>query len=90
LGIDAGISKSEVSRICAGLYNHVSAVEERRPDHTRFPYVWLDATYLHVRDDHHVVSKAVVIATGVSGEGHRECSALASGTQKPRSSGGAL
>jgi transposase-like protein len=72
LGIDSGISKSEVSRICAGLDTHVSAFRDRRLDHTSFPYVWLDATYLHVRDDHHVVSKAVVIATGVSAQGHRE------------------
>ena len=41
-------------------------------DHTSFPFVYLDATYLHVREDHHVVSKAVVIATGVSQEGVRE------------------
>ena len=72
LGIDSGISKSEVSRICVGLDTHVSAFKERRLDHTSFPYIWLDATYLHVRDDHHVVSKAVVIATGVSAQGHRE------------------
>ena len=79
LGIDAGISKSEVSRICAGLDAHVSAFKERRLDHTSFPYIWLDATYLHVRDDHHVVSKAVVIATGVSGKGHREVLGFAVG-----------
>lgn len=62
LGIGSGISKSEVSRICAGLDEHVAAFRERRLDHASFPYVYLDATYLHVREDHHVVSKAVVIA----------------------------
>src|SRR6204780_148910 len=72
LGIDSGISKSQVSRICAGLDTHVSAFKERRLDHTAFPYIYLDATYLHVRHNHHVVSKAVVIATGVTSEGHRE------------------
>jgi putative transposase len=72
LGIGSGISRSEVSRICAGLDEHVSAFRDRRLDHTSFPYVYLDATYLHVREDHHVVSKAVVIATGVSQEGLRE------------------
>ena len=72
LGIGTGISKSEVSRICARLDEHVGAFRERRLDHTSFPFVWLDATYLHVRDDHHVVPKAVVIATGVSQEGMRE------------------
>lgn len=72
LGISSGISRSEVSRICAGLDEHVSAFKDRRLDHDAFPYLYLDATYLHVRDDHHVVSKAVVIATGVRADGHRE------------------
>jgi transposase-like protein len=72
LGIDSGISKAEVSRICRRLDEHVSAFKDRPLSHTSFPYVYLDATYLHVRDDHHVVSKAVVIATGISLEGHRE------------------
>src|SRR4029078_3810923 len=49
LGIDSGISKSEVSRICAGLDEVVSAFRNRRLDHTEFPYVHLDATYLHRR-----------------------------------------
>ena len=35
-------------------------------------YVWLDATYVHVRDGGPVVSKAVVIATGLRADGHRE------------------
>ncbi len=39
LGIDSGISKSEVSRICVGLDDHVSAFKERRLDHTSFPYI---------------------------------------------------
>jgi transposase-like protein len=72
LGISSGISRSEVSRICVGLDEHVSAFKERRLDHSGFPYIYLDATYLHVRDDHHVVSKAVVIATGIRADGHRE------------------
>jgi len=72
LGMDSGISKSEVSRICERLDVQVGAFSERSLEHTSFPYVYLDATYLHVRDDHHVVSKAVVIATGVSAGGHRE------------------
>jgi len=72
LGIGTGISRSEVSRICSRLDEHVGAFRDRRLDHTSFPFIYLDATYLHVRDDHHVVSKAVVIATGVSAEGLRE------------------
>jgi putative transposase len=68
-----GISKSEVSRICAGLDETVGAFRTRRLDHSRFPYVYLDATYLHVRTEAAmVVSKAVVIATGVTEHGRRE------------------
>lgn len=79
LGIDAGISRSEVSRICTGLDAQVAAFRSRRLDHLAFPYVWLDGTYLHVREDHHVVSKAVIIVTGVSAAGHREVLGMAIG-----------
>jgi len=70
----APISKSEVSRICAGLDEVVDAFRARTLGHTTFPYVYLDATYLHVRDTHRgqVVSKAVVVATGVTADGGRE------------------
>src|SRR4051794_39708995 len=72
----SGISKSEVSRICAGLDEAVGAFRTRRLDHTEFPYVFLDATYLHVRTDTasggQVTSKAVVVATGVTADGRRE------------------
>jgi putative transposase len=68
-----GISKSEVSRICAGLDESVGAFRTRRLDHTTFPYVYLDATYLHVRTEQGMVtSKAVVVATGVTAQGRRE------------------
>src|SRR3954449_3263114 len=73
LGVDSGISKSEVSRICAGLDEVVGAFRTRRLDHTEFPYVYLDATYLHVRNStSQVVSMAVVVATGVTATGARE------------------
>jgi transposase-like protein len=72
LGVSAGISRSEVSRICSELDEVVASFRERRLDHVAFPYVYLDATYLHVRENHQVTSKAVVIATGVSASGHRE------------------
>jgi putative transposase len=69
----SGISKSEVSRICAGLDEAVGAFRTRRLDHVDFPYVYLDATYLHVRTEQGMVtSKAVVVATGVTSEGRRE------------------
>jgi putative transposase len=73
MGVTSGISKSEVSRICAGLDEVVGAFRTRSLDHVAFPYVYLDATYLHVRtEDHRVVSKAVVVATGVTATGSRE------------------
>ena len=72
LGIDAGISKSEVSRICAGLDEQVTAFRRRGLHHTTFPYVFLDATYLHVRRAGQVASMAVVVATGVTATGGRE------------------
>ena len=72
LGVGSGISKSEVSRICTELDEAVGAFRTRDLDHIAFPYVYLDATYLHVRDDHHVVSKAVIVATGITATGNRE------------------
>jgi putative transposase len=72
LGIASGISKSEVSRICAGLDESVDAFRNRRLDHIEFPYVFVDATYVHARENHQVVSKAIVIATGVAADGSRE------------------
>ena len=74
LGVDTGISKSEVSRICAALDERVNAFRNRTLGHTEFPYVYLDATYVHVRDDAlgQVVSRAVVIATGITAQGGRE------------------
>jgi transposase-like protein len=74
MGAASGISKSEVSRICAGLDERVAAFRNRTLGHTSFPYVYLDAIYVHVRDDAlgQVVSRAVVVATGVTAEGGRE------------------
>jgi hypothetical protein len=72
LGVEAGISKSEVSRICAELDGEVAAFRSRSLAQTSFPYLFLDATYLKARVDGRVVSRAVVIATGVTADGGRE------------------
>jgi putative transposase len=72
LGVESGISKSEVSRICTGLDEQVEAFRSRPLHHTAFPYVFLDATYLHVRRTGQVTSMAVVVATGVTATGGRE------------------
>jgi putative transposase len=72
LGVESGISKSEVSRICTGLDEQVEAFRSRPLHHTAFRYVFLDATYLHVRRTGQVTSMAVVVATGVTATGGRE------------------
>jgi putative transposase len=72
LGADSGISKSEVSRICAELDTEVAAFRDRSLAGQAFRYVFLDATYCKARVDHRVVSQAVVVATGVAADGHRE------------------
>lgn len=66
-----GMSKSEVSRLCASLDEEVLAFRRRKLDR-RYPYLWLDAVYLKVREGKHVVSKATLVAYGVSEFGERE------------------
>ena len=66
LGVGTGISKSEVSRICAGLDTELEAFRNRPLDHVSFPYVFADATYIKGRLRGRVVSRAVVIASGAS------------------------
>src|SRR5450759_4322524 len=65
-----GISKSEGSRSCAALYAEVKTFR-RRPLIEAYPYVWLDATYLKVREAGRVVSMAALVATGVAMSGER-------------------
>jgi putative transposase len=72
LGADSGISKSEVSRICADLDEEVGAFRDRSLAEIAYPYVFLDATYCKARVNRRVVSQAVVIATGVTADGRRE------------------
>lgn len=73
-----GISKSQVSRLCGEIDERVTAFLNR-PLEGEWPYVWLDATYLKVRQDGRVVSVAVTIAVGVNGDGRREILGLAIG-----------
>ena len=72
LGVASGISKSEVSRICGALDRDLKAFRDRPLDHAQFIYVFLDATYVKGRVRGRVVSRAVVIATGVTSSGDRE------------------
>ncbi|QQS02318.1 MAG: IS256 family transposase [Austwickia sp.] len=72
LGVDAGISKSEVSRICVDLDEEVAAFRGRTLKGEAYPYVFLDATYCKARVNRRVVSQAVVVATAVRADGNRE------------------
>ncbi|QEY31187.1 IS256 family transposase [Synechococcus sp. RSCCF101] len=74
LGCESGVSKSEVSRICQGLDTQVQAFLQRPLEFSRYPYVYLDATYLHGRDParRQVISRAVIVAVGITGNGQRE------------------
>jgi transposase-like protein len=67
----AGISKSQVSRLCQALDAEVERFRTRRLEGP-YPYVWLDATFPKVRTDGRVVSMALVIAIGVNARGERE------------------
>jgi len=67
----SGISKSQVSRLCAEIDEKI-ATFLNRPLEGEWPYVWLDATYLKVRQDGRIVSVATIVATGVNGDGRRE------------------
>ena len=79
LGLQAGISKSEVSRICAELDESLDVFRQRSLAHTGVPYVVLVATYLKGRSGGAVTARAVVVATGVTQGGDREVLGLAVG-----------
>src|SRR5215211_5388856 len=66
-----GISKSQVSRLCAEIDDKVKAFLAR-PIEGDWPYLWIDATYVKVRQNGRIVSVAVIIAVGVNSDGRRE------------------
>lgn len=66
-----GLSKDQVSRMCRGLDEQVTAFRDR-PLHGRYPYLWLDAKIERVREPGGVRQKALVVAYGVSETGVRE------------------
>eukprot|EP01037_Dinobryon_pediforme_P004517 gene4517-4562_t len=73
-----GMSKSQVSRLCQDIDERVGAFLNR-PLEGDWPYLWLDATYLKVREAGRVVSVAVTVAVGVNSAGRREILGLAIG-----------
>ena len=76
-----GVDRSSVSRICQGLDELVEAFRNRALAGA-YPYLWLDALYLKVRQNHRIVSKALVIAIGVRETGEREILGLAIGASE--------
>lgn len=68
----SGVDKSKVSRICKELDEAVTAFGNRSLKEGQYPHLWLDALYLKVRQNHRIVSMAVVIAIGVRETGERE------------------
>src|SRR6202166_317016 len=66
-----GISKSQVSRLCGEIDDKIETFLTR-PREGDWPYVWLDATYVTVRQTGRIVSVAVIIATAVNADGRRE------------------
>jgi transposase-like protein len=77
----SGISKSQVSRLCQEIDERVKAFLER-PIEGDWPYVWIDATYLKVRQAGRVVSVAVTIEVGVNSDGRREVLGMAIGASE--------
>jgi len=71
MGLD-GISKSQVSRVCAELDELVAAWRNRPLDAGPYGFVWLDALIIKVREHGRVVNTAALVATGVNADGHRE------------------
>ena len=67
----SGISKSQVSRLCEEIDERVKAFLDR-PIEGEWPYLWIDATYVKVRQNGRIVSVAVIVAVGVNSDGRRE------------------
>ena len=67
----SGISKSQVSRLCEEIDVRVTAFLDR-PIEGDWPYLWIDATYIKVRQNGRIVSVAVIVAVGANTDGRRE------------------
>ena len=72
------MSKSQVSRLCAEIDERVNAFLSR-PLEGAWPYLWLDAAYIKVRDGGRIVSRAVIVAVAVNEDGKREVLGVATG-----------
>ena len=77
----SGISKSQVSRLCGEIDGKIQGFLER-PLEGEWPYLWLDATYLKVREAGRIVSVAVTVAVAVNDQGRREVLGMAIGASE--------
>jgi len=77
----SGISKSQVSRLCAEIDERVGAFLNR-PIEGDWPYLWIDATYVRVREAGRIVSVAVIIAVAVNTDGQREVLGMSVGASE--------
>jgi putative transposase len=76
-----GISKSQVSRLCGEIDGKIGAFLDR-PLEGDWPYLWLDATYVKVRQNGRIVSVAVIVAVAVNSDGRREVLGMTVGTSE--------
>jgi putative transposase len=82
----SGISKSQVSRLCEEIDQRVKAFLDR-PIEGDWPYLWIDATYVKVRQAGRIVSVAVIVAVGVNADGRREVLGMDIGPSEAETSG---
>ena len=77
----SGISKSQVSMLCGEIDDKIQSFLDR-PLEGDWPYLWLDAAYLKVRQAGRIVSVAVTVAVAVNDQGRREVLGMAIGASE--------
>ena len=77
----SGVSKSQVSRLCGEIDDKVNGFLDRSLEGD-WPYLWLDATYVKVREAGRIVSVAVTVAVAVNDQGRREVLGVAIGASE--------
>ena len=82
----SGASKSQVSRLCGEIDDKVNGFLDR-PLEGDWPYLWLGATYVKVRQTGRIVSVAVTVAVAVNDQGRREVLGMAIGASEAETSG---
>src|SRR5215469_4690367 len=77
----SGVSKSQVSRLCGEIDDKIKTFLDR-PLEGDWPYLWIDATYVKVRQNGRIVSVAVIVAVAVNSDGRREVLGMAIGASE--------